>query len=168
LPIDEDNFDEFMLRIRGASAVALNEAAVEAEGYARRSMQRIPPRITKAGVFFGKRMKGGKEVYPGAPPGTFPGVRTSNLRNSMSTSTADAANLVSSFGVYGGGNYQAGARAGGPHVTVKGTGTRGYAGYLEFGTSKMKARPWATPTMAGAPIAKVFESSIRREMARGT
>ena len=161
MPIDEDNFGEFMQRIRGASAVALNEAAVEAEGYARKRIQIIPPRITKAGVFFGKRMKGGKEVYPGAPPGTFPATRSGNLRNSMTTSTADAANLVSSFGVYGGAKKA-------PHVTVKGTGTKGYAGYLEFGTSKMKARPWATPTMAGAPIAKVFQSSIRREMAGGT
>ncbi len=66
-------------------------------------------------------------------------------------------------------------RAGGPTVTY-GVGTRGYAFYgkfLEFGTSKMAARPWLRPAVdslagwAAEAMRARLEQRIRRYVLRG-
>lgn len=155
----EWNGDEFMQGLREDASYALNNAAFAAESYAKTHMQLIPPRITRAGIFFGKKLKGGKEVYPGAPPGTFPGVREGNLRNSMAAGTSTPADLTASFGVYGGAQRP-------KHAAVVATGTKGYAGYLQFGTRNMKPRPWATLTLEQAPLAQAFQTAITAAYAK--
>lgn len=144
--------------MREVASSALTHMAVVAADYAAKGMQRLPPRLTRSGVFFGVKTRGGKRVWPGAPPGTFPGVRTSNLRNSMTFAASTPETLASSFGVYSG-------REGMVHRLASVVGTRGYAAHLQFGTRGprgMKARPWATLTLQQAPLTEAFESGARR------
>lgn len=152
--------------MREVASSALTHMAVVAADYAAKHMQMLPPRLTKSGIFFGVKQKGGKRVWPGAPPGTFPGVRTSNLRNAMTFAASTPETLASSFGVY------SGSTGGMVHRLASVVGTRGYAAHLQFGTRGargMKARPWATLTLSEAPLTDAFESGARRrwqELAR--
>ena len=145
--------------MREVASTALTQMALEAADYAAKGMQRIPPRITKAGIFFGVKKRGGKRVWPGAPPGTFPAVRTSNLRNSMTFAASTPETLASSFGVY------SGRKGGMVHRLASIAGTRGYAAHLQFGTRGargMKARPWATLTLQQAPLSEAFQRGASR------
>jgi hypothetical protein len=90
-----------------------------------------------------RRRKGrGRARYASAPPGAFPGVRTSNLRNSIAFSRATPARLVAAAGT----NLSRSPRKVDGKVLSARDVDR-YGLYLEFGTSKMAARPWALRTL---------------------
>lgn len=148
------NKTRLMDAVRTTASDALNGMAIAGADYADAGMQRIPPTIGK---------DGGK-TWPGAPAGTFPAVRTSNLRRSMTFGKSSPDDLRASFGVY------SGRESGGVvHKIASVRGTRGYASALEFGTRNMQARPWATLTLAGAPLLSTFQRIARRrfgELAR--
>lgn len=149
----EWNGDEFMQGLREDAAYALNASALMAADFARNQMPQMPTRVTKKGIFFGKKMRGGKTVYTSSPPGGYPGRRTGLLYRSMTVGKADPQSLVASFGVYGGAKEA-------PHAQVKAAGAKSYGMYLEFGTKNMKARPWAMPTINRAPLAKQFQGAL--------
>lgn len=96
----------------------------------------------------GKRaVKGrGRNVYYPAPPGSFPGVRTGTLRRAILWWIPNNRRneLISLVGVPGG--------------LKKGKTTVGkYARFLEEGTGKMAARPWAERSMGLAKDRMVRE-----------
>lgn len=73
------------------------------------------------GPRFGRTPFSGRARYIGAPPGAFPGVRTSTLRRSVNWASPEA--------------------LGTPLHAAFGTAIV-YGRYLEFGTRRMAARPW--------------------------
>jgi hypothetical protein len=112
----------------------------------------------------GRKRKRGRARYTAAPPGAFPGVRTGNLRNSIAFSRATPARLVAAAGT----NLARAPRAvGGKPLSARDVDRYGL--YLEFGTSKMAARPWALRTLRENQRAlfSVFLGAARRHMATG-
>lgn len=79
----------------------------------------------------------GSQGNPSAP-GEYPGIRTDHMRSSMSYSAATPARLVSAAGTP--------------------LGFDNYPLWLEFGTAKMAARPWAMRSYREA------EATIKREI----
>lgn len=87
----------------------------------------------------------GRQRYVPAPPGAFPGVRLGHLRRSI----AVGAIVVTPNSVY----------------QPVGTNVK-YGRYLEFGTSKMAARPWAmrSALMARDRAKAAFAAAVRRAL----
>lgn len=92
----------------------------------------------------------GRNVYKAAPPGKFPGIRTGNLRNSIAYQAATPAEMIAYAGC------------------APGQIDR-YGYWLEYGTSKMAARPWAKRSLyksldriVGAIRAKAKSSMVER------
>lgn len=79
---------------------------------------------TKKGKQVTFKLNKARMTYEAAKPGHFPGIRTGNLRNSITYEGATSQELA--------------ARAG----TVLGAEDK-YGLWLEYGTKKMAARPWA-------------------------
>lgn len=81
----------------------------------------------------GKGGKSGKRnIYKSAPPGAYPGWRTGNLARSIGVRNATPSSLVSAAGVTKNLDKE-----------TDGAPVGTYALYLEFGTKRMAARPWA-------------------------
>lgn len=115
------------------------------------------------GPTHGRRRRRGRDRYVSAPPGAFPGVRTGNLRNSIAYSRATPARLVAAAGT----NLARAPRsAGGKAPSARDVDRYGL--YLEFGTSKMAARPWALRTLREnqRQLFSVFLGAARRHMAQ--
>ena len=151
----EWNGESFKLAMRQAVAKGLTETAIAAENIAR---VRMPPAI----VAVRTQGKGGT-VYatPSSTPGGYPGRRTGSLVNSLTTSVATPDNLRAAFGVFGG---QQGPR----RFILDGSGADGYPKFLEFGTRRMAARPWAKRTITEnqQALSARFTQAARREFAR--
>jgi len=95
------------------------------------------------------KTKTGRNIYKASPPGRFPGIRTGNLRNSITYEAATASHLTSVAG------------------TTVGKADK-YGMFLEFGTSKMAARPWALRSFNQnkTRIVSVMNVVARREFDR--
>jgi hypothetical protein len=89
------------------------------------------------GKYKGRIRLGGTKEWIPAPPGAFPGVRTSLLRNSV--------------------RFVSPEKLGTPLRSAFGTATR-YGRYLELGTARMAARPWIVRSaiMAKAQMQQQF------------
>lgn len=96
----------------------------------------------------GKLYRRGKARYIPSPPGSFPGIRTSNLRNSIAFVSPES--------------------LGTPLHAAYGTRVK-YGRHLEFGTSKMPARPWAirTALMARAAASAQFTKTTAMALKAG-
>jgi hypothetical protein len=99
----------------------------------------------KSGKYRGRlKLEGAPEFIP-APPGAFPGVRTSYLRNSIAFVSPEA--LAT------------------PLKAAYGTRVR-YGRFLELGTSRMAARPWIVRSahMARAEMMHAFVRQSSRTL----
>lgn len=98
-----------------------------------------------------RKTRKGRNVYKAAPPGAFPGIRTGNLRRSIIYKAATEKSMVSSAG-----------------CTAGQVDRYGY--FLEYGTSKMAARPWAMRSyrLAKSEVRRTMIATARREFQRLT
>jgi hypothetical protein len=114
----------------------------------------------------GRKRKKGRARYIASPPGAFPGVRTSNLRNSMAFKRATPANLSAAAGT----NLARSPRAGADGKPLSPNDVDRYALFLEFGTSKMAARPFLLRTLREETptLRRMFANAARARFKRGT
>ena len=132
--------EEFVADAREAVAAGLTAGAMELASEMRRNMG------SEGGGVIGKGGKSGKRnIYAAAPPGHFPGIRTGQLRRSIMHTDATAKDLTASAG------------------SASGKQDR-YGLWLEYGTSKMAARPWILRSFNRAKD-KVFDrmAKVARE-----
>lgn len=152
--------ENFMPQFRAEVVTpALEAALITGAEYAKAQM----PQMTLVSSQYGNapHLKRGKSTrYTSSRPGGYPGRRTQHLYRSMTHAAPDPTQprLVGSFGVYGG-------RRGLKHRTVTGT-AKGYGRYLEFGTKRMRPRPYLKPTAERAPMAEAFTRTAKRNFAQ--
>lgn len=95
---------------------------------------------------------GGNKVYSPSNPGTSPGTRTGQLRESISSQRIKQL------------QWAAGSNLG------SGDGLAPYGLFHEFGTADMPARPWARPALARSKRKMMddFNDMVKREIGRNT
>jgi hypothetical protein len=114
----------------------------------------------------GRKKVKGRAKYISSPPGGFPAVRTGNLRNSMAFKRATAVSLVAAAGT----NLARSPRVGANGKPLSPNDVDRYALFLEFGTSKMAARPFLLRTLREETptLRRVFSNAARIRFKRGT
>lgn len=151
--------ERFASHVRASLGAAIQEGAARVQGVMKKNFGSEGGGVigykTRSGfVAREDRTKGtrGRQVFESSPPGSYPGVRTGTLRRSIAVEY-DPASLRAKVGSSLGLQYR-----------EKGPARYGYL--LEFGTSKMPARPWALRSFMGVRdrVVNRIHDRVRRDM----